>query len=122
MKKFFVTVFVAFAVIVSCGQGNRAEAYDYYLGDYHTGLKAYVMTETLEFQSSFTFQATVKAVNSSGKVVDSITYYFDGGAGQPPTYSNSQGYSGLVREGNISRKLYEYARKVYAEQVMSRRP
>ena len=122
MKKFFATVFVAFAVIVSCGQGNRAEAYDYYLGDYHTGLKAYVMTETFYFESRATFQATVKAVNSSGKVVDYIKYYFDGGAGQPPTYSNSQGYSGLVSEGNISRKLWEYGQKFWFENYVGRRP
>ncbi len=120
MKKFLITVLVTFAIIFSCTD-NRAEAYDYYLGDYHTGLKAYVMTETLYFESMRTFHATVKAVNSSGRVVDYITYYFDGAPGQPETYSNTQGYSGLVSSGNISRKLFEYAMSVWREKVLNGR-
>lgn len=112
MKKFLITVIVTFAIIFSCTD-NRAEAYDYYLGDYHTGLKAYVMTETLYFEDYRNFHATVKAVNSSGRVVEYITYYFEGAAGEQPTYSNSQGYSGRVFDGNISRKLWEYAMRVY---------
>ena len=122
MKKIFSVLLLTAIIILVSGQ-EKVSAYDYYIGTYATGLKAYAMTETLHFESRATFQCRVKAANSSGKIVSYIDYWYDGGAGVRPTWSNSQGYSGYVDDGkgNISKKLYDYCQKVWFESIVDQR-
>ena len=124
MKKFFVAMLAAFAIIVSCGQSNRAEAYDLYVGNFSNDLEAYIMTETLEFKNMRIFSVRVKSVNRSGKLVDYVEYQFWGSPGKSETYSTSDGDRGTISsatKGTLAHNIYDYAMEVWNDKVANGR-
>ena len=96
------------ALIVVGAQTNKAEAYDVYVGTYDSGLKAYVMSETLHFYNNYrSYDITVKAV---GYITVYVNYHiWSNGPGEPFQYKNSQGYSGYIQNGSVEERINNYA-------------
>lgn len=114
MKKILSAVIFSVMILIS-SQNNSASATDIYLGTYHTGYQAYVLSDTLYFskiERYRDFSATVKAVKKNDVIY--IDYeIWSAGPGEPFQFQNSQGYRGYVDNGNISKKLFDYAFNVW---------
>ena len=105
MKKFLLAIFFLLTLVNFSGVCN---AYDSYLGEYHTGYKAYIMSETIRYNTIYAADATnahctVKAIK--GNDVIYIDYDYWKNYNNSWQYSNSQGYRGYIdSSANISRK------------------
>ena len=121
MKKFFSAVIFATMILIG-SQNNFASATDIYIGTYHTGYQAYVLSDTLyfsEIERYRDFSITVKAVK--GNDIIYIDYeIWSAGPGKPFQFKNSQGYSGYVDKGNISKKLRDYGLNVWNDYMLGR--
>ena len=118
MLKKILSVKILFAIIFFCGQ-NKTFAADYYVGTYDSGLRAYVMTETLHFYGNYRWY-TVKVKATDGRQIVYVDYSFDGAAGRRETFKNSQGYSGVVESGTVEDNINGYALKVWGDWVMGK--
>ena len=115
VKKFsFVLVFLTALIIV--GGNNPAEAKEVYIGSYSDGTAVYLMTETIKernYSDSVHYWCKVRAGH------DYLNYEFmwvkglRGVGGGYWYYSNSEGYSGEVYDGNspIAAAILNYIRK-----------
>ena len=108
MAKVVPIVMLLLSMFFVCGQNSKAEAYDVYVGTYDSGLKAYVMSETLHFYNNYrSYDITVKAV---GYITVYVDYHiWSNGPGEPFQYKNSQGYSGYIQNGSVEEKINNYA-------------
>ena len=112
MKKIFMVMMLAAAMIFVVGQSNSAQAYDVYIGSYSDGDAVYLMTETVQKHyvggGSYTF--TVKV--GSGSRFTHINYEIYRGS-EGWGYENSEGYRGQVYDGRspIAAKLCDYLRR-----------
>ena len=102
MRKFFVTMMLAVALVLVSSQ---AEAREVYVGTYSDGTAVYLLTETVRYagrNTSISFWATVRAGS------DYIDYTFEGNM-----YTNSEGYSGNINDGYspVARAIYNYCMK-----------
>ena len=108
MKK----IIFAMLITVLIQAANTCSAYDNYLGDYHTGYHAYIMTETINYNSYYPADATrasctIKTINGNDTIYIDYNYWKD--YNNLWRYSNSQGYSGYIdSSANISRKALYY--------------
>ena len=93
-SNFFIFTVGIFSVILN--SQSKVEAY-YYVGTYESGLKAYIMEETILGRNGKTY-FTIEAVYPSGKYlrVNYMIYY----AGTTPYFENSQGFSGRIDRYN----------------------
>ena len=111
MKKKILAV-TFFSIIIFFSAQNKVEAYEDYIGTYHTGYEAYIMTEKIWFNTYYPADATkvsctIKAYK--GRSILYITYDYWKDYNNSWHYSNSQGYSGYVdSSANISRKALYY--------------
>ncbi|MBR1397205.1 MAG: hypothetical protein IJ563_06695 [Selenomonadaceae bacterium] len=117
-KKFFIVAFLTFAIIF-VGEQNKVSAADYYVGTYESGLRAYVMTETLHFYGNYRW-CTVRVKATDDRQIVYVDYSFDGAAGRRETFKNSQGYSGIVEDGTVEGNIYGYALKVWGDWVLGK--
>jgi len=105
MKKFFSATFFLMTFIIFNGV---CIAYDFYIGEYHTGYKAYIMSETIRYNTIYAADATnaactIRAVKGNSVLYIDYRYWKD--YDNVWHYSNSQGYSGYIdSSANISRK------------------
>ena len=110
MKKFLSILILSAILILSVNE--KVFAYDDYIGVYHTGYNAYIMTETIRYNSSYPADATkvsctIKALGEGRTLYITYDYWKD--YSNSWHYSNSQGYSGYVdSSANISRKALYY--------------
>ena len=111
-KKIFMMVFFVASLVVINGQNNLAEAYNVHIGTYSTGYEAYIMTETISFNSAYAADATsayctIRAIKGNSVLYIDYNYWKDHNNNW--RYSNSQGYSGRIdSSANISRKALYY--------------
>lgn len=109
MKKILMALI--FAVCIFSIQ-SKVFAYDDYIGVYHTGYNAYIMTETIRYNTyypadSTKVSCTIKAISGNDVIYISYDYWKD--YDNYWHYSNSQGYSGYIdSSANISRKALYY--------------
>ena len=110
MKKIFITMFLAFAIVFVVG--NSAEARDVFIGRYSDGDEVYLMTETVQRLrvGAGGYNCTVKV--GYGSRFTHINYGFfaesDGW-----NYRNSEGYRGRVYDGSspIAARICDYLRR-----------
>ena len=94
IKKFAMIMFLVATLIFIGGQNNQAEAREVYVGTYSDGTAVYLLTETVSRTSGYDgFNCTVRA----GR--DYLNYKF-WWSDNDWRYSNSEGYSGRVSDGN----------------------
>lgn len=109
MKKFLSVMLLIFAIIFVGAQ--KVSAYDNYIGTYHTGYSAYIMTETIWYNTYYPADATkvsctIRACKGNSTIYITYNYWKDYNTWY---YSNSQGYSGYIdSSANISRKALYY--------------
>ncbi len=104
MRKIFVTMMLAVALIFI---GSQAEAREVYVGSYSDGTAVYLLTETIDRggpgsrlrNTSWSLFCTVRAGN------DYLDYWFEG-----TDYVNSEGYRGNINDGSspVARAIYNY--------------
>ncbi len=104
MKKFFVTMFLAVALVFI---GTQAEAREVYVGTYSDGTDVYILTETIGSMDGERYQwyfCDVRAGN------DYLHYDFEGNR-----YSNSEGYSGYINDGSspVAAAIHRYIINYY---------
>ena len=89
-----------------------------YVGTYDSGLKAYVLADTLIMNDLRNFSVTVKAVENNNNIIY-VSYRFGGSPGNPTTWKNSQGYSGTVNydKPSVEKNIHVYCSKRWFEQV-----
>ena len=115
MKKVLALMFLSAILIFSAQE--KVFASDVYLGDYQTGYAAYIMTETINFNSYHPADATkisctIKALGEGRTLYITYDYWKD--YNNSWHYSNSQGYSGYINSSaNISRKALYYVLSNY---------
>ena len=107
MKKIFVAMMLAVAMIFVVGQSNYVEARDVYIGNYSDGTAVYLLTQTVYRSNSGRYTCTVRAGG------DYLNYTFLLTATRGWMYTNSEGYSGQVYNGSspIAPKLCDYLRR-----------
>ena len=112
MRKIFVAMMLAVAMIFVVGQSNYAEARDVYIGSYSDGDAVYLMTKTVGKirASAGCYKCTVKV--GQGNRIAYINYDFFGES-DGWYYKNSEGYRGQVYDGSspIAAKLCDYLRR-----------
>ena len=82
MKKILCSLLIIVAVIFAGNLQSRADAADYYLGEYETGQIAYLDTTSIRdsqttrngYWESNNYSCIVKAVNNDSNKYDSISY------------------------------------------------
>lgn len=112
IKKLFVAIMLAFAIVVSGGQVSKVEAAEVYVGSYSDGTAVYLLTNTVNIQqrSRYWIHFTCR-VRAGG---DYLHYNFtsrDGAGRNPdPYYINSEGYEGYVFGTNspVAENIYRY--------------
>ena len=107
MKKFFVTMFLAVALVFV---GSQAEAREFYVGTYSDGTDVYILTETVQnksFRSGNGWACTVRA----GRDYLNYSFYLDGQQ-RYRLYENSEGYHGKVYDGSspVAAAILDYMR------------
>ena len=112
MRRFFVTMMLAVALVFI---GSQAEAYEQYVGSYSDGSSVYLLTETVQkrpggVSGGNVYNCRVRA----GR--DYLSYEFWLGRTNSRTvdwaYKNSEGYSGLVYDGSspVAAAILNYIR------------
>ncbi len=93
-----------------------------YVGTYDSGLKAYVLADTLKMENYRHFSVTVKAVEDNNNIIY-VDYRFSGAAGQPPRWKNSQGYSGTVDYNipSVEKNIHVYFSERWSEHVRKKK-
>ncbi|MBR5913145.1 MAG: hypothetical protein IKZ58_02100 [Selenomonadaceae bacterium] len=107
MKKVFVTMLLAVALVFAGGSDNQAEAYRVHVGYYQdNGAAAYLLTETLAGGRS-NFSCTV--VTDYGEYIRYKFYRAGGG----PYYKNSWGASAYVYGGEspVAERIWEWVQR-----------
>ena len=108
MRKFFVTMMLAVALVFI---GSQAEAREVYVGTYSDGAAVYLITETVHINQrnpgGLGFTCRVRA----GR--DYLTYRFwisgDTARDRNTHYENSEGYSGYVNSSSpVAVAIYRY--------------
>ena len=118
VNKTFLVFFMILATILVIGQSNKASAKDCYAGTYASGLRAYVMTETVVMGNPGfrRFDVTVKAVSDQGELVSCLNYHFWNDVGEPIMFSNSEGYRGRVDSSTpVEQNIWNIAQPISAE-------
>lgn len=89
-----------------------------YVGTYDSGLKAYVLADTLIMNNFRNFSVTVKAVENNNNIIY-VSYRFSGSAGNPYRWENSQGYSGTLdhNKPSVENNIYTYFANRWSEHV-----
>lgn len=97
MKKLIMAIILAIGIIISqTAQMEKAEAYNYFVGVYPvTGLKGYLMTESV-YRLNDGYRCTVVCYPSNRAYYIDYTFWIRNGS---MYYSNSDGYSGRIRNG-----------------------
>ena len=112
IKRLAMTMLIAVSLIIVGGSSNKADAYNVHIGTYSTGYEAYIMTETISFNSAYAADATsayctIRAIKGNSVLYIDYNYWKDHNNNW--RYSNSQGYSGRIgSSANISRKALYY--------------
>ena len=93
-----------------------------YVGTYESGLKAYVLADTLKMENYRHFSVTVKAVEDNNNIIY-VDYRFSGAAGQLPRWKNSQGYSGTVDYNipSVEKNIHAYFSERWSEHVRKKK-
>ena len=118
MRKVMLTMLLVVAVIIVGAQNNRAEAYDIYVGTYDSGLKAYLMTEYINYNGYRTFDCTIKA---TGYMTVYVDYSFWNYAGESHFhFKNSQGYSGIVSPGSVEDNIVKNYQSLWSQRIRNR--
>ena len=105
MKKFFVTMMLAVALVFI---GSQAEAREVYVGTYSDGTDVYILTETIGSmdgeRAGINYFCDVRA----GR--DYLHYSFEGN-----WYSNSEGYRGYINDGSspVAAAIHRYIMNYY---------
>ena len=109
-KKIFLAMALAFALVVVGGNSSKAEAGEYYVGNYSDGSPVYLLTHTIVIRSynPYSFNCRVRAG------YDYLDYNFYPSNGSP-CYRNSEGYSGYVFGGQspVAANIYRYVTSNY---------
>lgn len=102
---------------------NGASTNEIYVGTYDSGLRAYLLADTLKMDSLRDFKVKIKAIDDDGNVVF-VDYDFSGTPGEPDTWRNSQGYSGKVDYDNpsVETNIHNYHSKKWSEYVLKNQP
>lgn len=109
IKKFFIAIILAMTLCFTTSYNNLAQASDYYVGTYPSGLHAFLMTETINFVVSFrVVNVRVKVVDSQQKIINYIDYTTYDIMEEGLSFENSQGYSGKIKENTVERNIYDY--------------
>ena len=112
MKKLFLTMMLAVALIVVGAQTNKAEAYDVYVGTYTDGYDVYLLTETVNGENARFFKCTVRA--KKGNDIAYIDYNFAYGRGFHFKTSTDATWKD-VYGSKIASNIHEYARSILPE-------
>lgn len=105
MKKFLFLPMLALIILLPLCQNQKVEASDYYVGTFKDGYDAYLMTETLDRVTS-EFKCTVKARKNSNMFYIYYRFWWNH---EVWSYSNSQGFSGVVsRRTPVARNILKY--------------
>ncbi len=107
MKKFFITMFLAVALIFV---GSQAEAREVYVGTYSDGAAVYLLTETIQSKDTRNgsgWACTVRA----GRDYLNYSFYLDAYQ-RYWLYENSEGYRGKVYDGSspVAAAILNYIR------------
>ena len=104
-KKFFAAMILALAIVITGGQASKAEAGEYYVGNYSDGTAVYLQTHRVRIRSynPYSFECVVRAGG------DYLGYAFFPNNGSP-YYRNSEGYEGFVFGGQspVAANIYRY--------------
>ena len=104
-KKIFIAMMLAFALVIVGGQSSKAEAGEYYVGNYSDGTAVYLLTHTVNIRSysPYSFTCTVRA----GRDYLNYSFYPVNGS---PYYRNSEGYEGYANGGSspVASNIYRY--------------
>ena len=92
VKKILSVMMFLSAVFLLCGQDNKAEAYEKYVGTFNDGYSAYVLTETIS-SSAGSCSCTVKATNGRNSTYIDYQFYWNHSYW---SYQSSEGYGGEV--------------------------
>ena len=115
MAKVVPIMMLLLSMFFVCGQNNKAEAYDIYVGTYDSGLKAYLMTEYINYNGYRTFNCTIKA---TGYMTVYVDYSFWNYVGESHFYfKNSQGYSGIVSPGSVEDNIVRNYQSLWSQRV-----
>ena len=112
MKKLFLTMMLAVALIVVGAQTNKAEAYELYVGTYTDGYDVYLLTETVNGENARFFKCTVRA--KKGNDIAYIDYNFAYGRGFHFKTSTDATWKD-VYGSKIASNIHEYARSILPE-------
>ena len=107
MRKIFVTMMLAFALVFI---GSQAEAREVYVGSYSDGTAVYLLTETVQNKSFRSGNGWACTVRAGG---DYLNYSFYLDAHQRYwIYENSEGYHGQVYDGSspVASAILDYIR------------
>ena len=107
MKKFFVTMMLAVALIFI---GSQAEAREVYVGSYSDGAYVYLLTETIQAKSLRIGSGWTCTVRAEGDYLN-YTFYLDAYQ-RYWMYENSEGYHGKVYDGSspVAAAILDYIR------------
>ncbi len=108
MKKIFITMFLAFAIVFVVG--NSAEAREVYVGSYSDGTSVYLLTETVQKRLWAKARGYSCKVRAGGSYLD-YTFWF-GGYSADWYYNNSEGYESKVYDGSspVAARICDYLR------------
>ena len=120
MKKFLTMAVIVMSVFIL--QIPQVAAYDYFVGTYSSGYKAYLMTETIRLQSRdrMDYTCRVKALYGNDVIYVDYTFWEDRQRTIVEHFKNSQDYSGMftITDPNgfyIEHKIDEYVGDHYYE-------
>ena len=104
MKKFFVTMMLAVALVLV---GSQAEAREVYVGTYSDGTAVYLLTDSIRSNGRQGVQDYTCRVRAGRDYLDYHFWY-----GNVWEYSNSEGYSGRVYDGSspVAAAILNYIR------------
>lgn len=93
-----------------------------YVGTYSSGLKAYLLVDTLKMDTYRDFKVTIKAIDDKNVVY--VDYDFSGSPGNPDTWRNSQGYSGKIDYDNpsVETNIRNYYIEKWSDYVVNYKP
>ena len=116
MKKFLAVALLAFAMII--GQAAQVEAYDYHVGEWNGGWKAYLMTETIriERRDYMDYSCRVKAVRGSEVIYVDYSFWEDRQRRLIEHFKNSQGHTGMFAVADANGFYIEYNIDDYVSQ------
>lgn len=99
-------------------QATSSNENEVYVGTYDSGLKAYVLADTLIMNNFRNFSVTVKAVENNDNIIY-VSYRFSGSPGNPDTWKNSQGYSGTLdhNKPSVEKNIYTYFSNRWDEHI-----